>query len=144
MADSYKITQADHYPLGISYIDGKVRGSAVFGASKDRGIIFFKKRSGSDSPVRISFSDELRQGNIFSCLISFDRDVSSDDLTYRLFEDDREFIDSCACGVSEHIIWMQDRSRLSLHGIIRNGRYDICREPHIQYEDSFKIGRAHV
>lgn len=137
MADSYKITQADHYPLGISYIDGKVRVSAVFGASKDRGIIFFKKRSGSDSPVRISFSDELRQGNIFSCLISFDRDVSSDDLTYRLFEDDREFIDSCACGVSEHIIWMQDRSRLSLHGIIRNGRYDICREPHIQYEDSF-------
>ena len=81
MADSYKITQADHYPLGISYIDGKVRVSAVFGASKDRGIIFFKKRSGSDSPVRISFSDELRQGNIFFFFISFDRDVSYDDIT---------------------------------------------------------------
>ena len=135
MDENYELRPAGPYPMGVMAVcPNVIRISAEFRNADDCGIILCAGKK--SIRIRIPSDSCYRHGRICSCEIEFKSPVSGYDISYRFYEEEREFIDPYAAGFEGHIRWMKNIPLAERWAKVSPAVPKTAAEPHIPLTES--------
>lgn len=114
-----KLYQVKPYSIGVQRIGERIRVVVPISCEKSCGIIFYQK---GKEVVRVTFPEEYAMGTVYTVEIE---GLKQKELTYRLFADDKEFLDPYANLITGRDKWGEYHADDSdLYGVVVEDQYD--------------------